>query len=257
MADEKEKETPAEDEESESGDASEESEEGSTDETSEESEGAESDDDDSSSSKKSDQTDWKKVADDERKRGDKAEKALSEDRYKKSERKRQDEDTEDEDEEDKALTKTELLEVLAGERKANRKEFRSSRIAEIAKAITDSEDEAQAVIEIHGNRSWPSDHTLEQEMDEAYFIAHGPRLKAKRDELRRSLKSKATKGESSAEDTHPDKHTKVKEPKLDTDVKKVLLDQGYKLVKGRFEKKLPNGKTMYYDLDTKKPIVEG
>ena len=253
MADEKEKVTPAEGEESESGDESEEG----SDEDSKES------DDDSEEDKNLDKDDqekpdWKQVAEDERKSKEKAEKALSEDRYKQSERKRKEVDIEDdEEEEEKPATVSQIEQIINKNNAAIRKETRAAQTRVIAKELTNSDDEADAVVAVYENpeRVFPSHLSHEEQMQEAHSIAHGPRSKAKVEELRRSLKSKATKGESSAEDTHPDKQTKAKEPKLDTDVKKILLDQGYKLVKGRFEKKLPNGKTMYYDLDTKKPIV--
>ena len=200
--------------------------------------------------------DWKKIAEDERLKREKAEKALATKRfYAKRKDTKEDEDEDDDDNENKALTASELRAILAEDRRENQKEFLSSRVKEVAKSLADSDDEANAITAIFNNRIFPASMTLEEQVKEAYFIAHGPRLLAKRDELRRSLRGKDGKKKSGAEDTHRDQ-SQVGEPKISPQDKAEFNRLGFKWDGKNYSKKLANGKFLIKDWKTKKVFVK-
>ena len=106
-----------------------------------------------------------------------------------------------------------------------------------------SDDEAEAIVEIFNSHIFPESLSHEEKVKRAFYIAHGPRLTAKLSELRRSLKSKDTKGKSGSENTHRDA-PKGSEPKLSGQDKGAMESAGFKWTGKRFEKKLPGGKVM-------------
>lgn len=196
--------------------------------------------------------DWKKRAEDERLAREKAERALAQKRYQ-SKHPKEDEEEVEEETEEKPITRAELQAVLREERDTARKEAFAFQAKELAKKITETQEEADAVIAIYENRTLGG--TLEQQIQEAYFIAHGPRLLAKRDELRRSLKSKDTKKSGSNEDTHRDE-AKGSEPKLAAQDKAEYLRLGFTWNGKQWTKKLASGKTLVKDPKTGKTFTK-
>ncbi len=185
--------------------------------------------------------DWKKVADEEREAREKAEKALAGDRFKKSEAKRK--DPKPEEKSDSGATTAQIAKMLDERDAKIRKETMSSEVKKIAKELAGSDDEAGAIVEIYNNRTFPSGLSLERQLQEAYAIAHMPRVLAKNEELRRSLRSKDTKKSGSNENTHRDV-PKGKEPELSPQDKLVIQKAGWKWEGKQYMKKLPNGKVL-------------
>ena len=220
----------------------------------------ESDDDSNEDADSKNLDDWKKIAQDERDRRKKAEKALAQNRYKGKRRESDDsDDADDSDGEDAgktALTGEQLRKILQEEREATRKEVLSGRTKEIARELANSDEEADAIVEIFNNRSFPDYLSHEEKVREAYFIAHGPRLLAKRDELRRSLKSKDTASKGGNENAHRDA-PRAGEPKLEPQDRAEFGRLGFKWDGKRYSKKLSNGKTLVKDPKTKKVFVQG
>jgi len=206
--------------------------------------------------KKEPSQDWKKIAQEEREAREKAERALASDRYKSRHKKDEtdDADEEESEEEKPGLTEEQLRKILREERDATRKEVLAGRTKEIARELAESDDEADAIVEIFNNRSFPETLTHEQKVREAFFIAHGPRLTAKILELRRSLKSKDTKGRSGNENTYRDA-PKGSEPKLSGADKESLKSAGFTWDGKRYTKKLPGGKIMVKSSLKDKPQI--
>jgi hypothetical protein len=132
----------------------------------------------------------------------------------------------------------------------------AGRIAEIAKSLAPtSTDEANAIIAIHSNRIFPDGMPIEQQMQEAYYIAHGPRLVAKTAELRRTVRSKTTTKTVGSDNSHRDE-TKVEPKGVDPQTRAELSRLGYKWDGVNFAKKLTNGKTLIRDTKSGKTYVK-
>lgn len=197
--------------------------------------------------------DWKKIADEERERRTKAEKALAEDRYKAKERK-EEEGEEEEEEMDKPITGRQLDAILRRNTEETKKEFLSTRIREEARNLAGSEEEAEAIVEIHRNRLFPSNMPLESQVREAYFIAHGPVILAKNSELKRSLASKDTANKGGAENTFRDAPAKG-EPKISQQDRAEFARLGFEWDGKFFSKKTAKGRTLSIDPKSKKTFV--
>src|SRR3990167_4018248 len=197
---------------------------------------------------------WKKIAEDERLRREKAERALTEQRLA-SKKDKTDDEKDETDDEDKPLTGNELRSILQEERKITQREFLYSRIREIARSLAASDDEADAVVAIFNNRSFPETLSLDEQVKEAFYIAHGPRLTAKILELRRSLRGKEGTKKSGAEDAHRDE-PKGNEPKLSPQDKAELERLGFVWDGKQYSKKLSGGKTLVRDWKTKKTFIK-
>lgn len=194
----------------------------------------------------------------ERKAREEAEKALADSRFKESERKRKAKEAgedPDEDEEDKPLTKKELQAILAAERQATLKESQSDRITEIAKSMSESESEANLVVEIHKNRTWPSHLSLTEQVEEAYAIANRKKLISKNSEMARALRSKDFASKDFV-GTHRD-GMEGSAPKMSTNDTAAYTRAGFKFdAKSKLWKKtLPNGKTLNKDPRTKRTFI--
>lgn len=226
-------------------------------ESEEESNESEDSDEDSKEDANSD-VDWKKVADEETDRRTKAEKALADKRYKSKHTKSRQDDSEDADtedpEEEKPLTQSELERILARERQETTKVVLTGRVKEIAASLSESDEEASAIVAIFNNRSFPESMSIEDQVREAYYIAHGPRLVAKQSELRRSLRSKETKKPTGSENAHRDE-TKASPKGIDPQTKGELARLGFKWDGKNYSKKLAGGKTLVRDPKLKKTYL--
>lgn len=128
----------------------------------------------------------------ERERREAAEKVIAEEAWKHRRKKQIEEETEEEVDEDRPLTASDLNVILQRERQTLRKEIQSETILEKARKLSRSEAEAQYIVEIHKNRTFPSGLSLEEQIEESYAIANKNRIMAQNEELKRALKSKQT-----------------------------------------------------------------
>lgn len=198
------------------------------------------------------QTDYKAIAQAERERREKAEKALAEKRFLNSKRNKKEEDEEEleDDDEDKPVTTKELQRILEENTNRTTKALMGTQIKEIVKNLADSPEEAEAIIEIHANRTFPSYLTLEEQLEESHAIVNRKRILSKTSELTRALKSKNTALNDVA-GTHrdaPQARAKIA-PDLEASLKSqgFVLDQTSKV----WKKKLPNGKILCKDTRVK------
>lgn len=142
-------------------------------------------------------TDYEAELKAEQARREKAEAALAKERARKSKERREAEEGEEadedlDDEDDKPILKKDLPSILARERASAYKEAQADRIQEIAAGLAESDAEARLIVEIHKNRSFPSDLSLRDQLEEAQAIANRKRNKSKTTELARAVKSKDT-----------------------------------------------------------------
>ncbi len=186
----------------------------------------------------------------ERERGDAAEKAAADAAFKLREKRRKEEE-EGLDDEDKPLTAKELENILQRDRQITRKEIQSEIIFEKAKKLAGSEAEAQLIIEIHKNRTFPESLSLDEQLEEAYAIANRKSLMAKNEELKRALRSKDTISDNSV-GTHRDS-VPLDEPKMSSGDIQAIKAAGFAWDgKSRlYVKKLKSGRTLTYDPKTK------
>lgn len=210
-------------------------------------EGAE---EETTSSSTEEQTDWKAELAKEREAREKAEKALAEDRYKAAHPKA--EETTEEVDEDKPLTAKELDARLARERQETRKVLEAKAIQDIATNMANSPEEAALYVEIHRNRTFPSNLTLQEQMEEVYAIANRKKLTAQIGELTRAVRAKQTTKTNSAS-THHDAQD-VDEPKISQPDAQAMKAAGmtWDGKSQTYIKKLPGGKTLFFDPKTKK-----
>ena len=193
----------------------------------------------------------KTLAAQERERREKAEKALAEQRFRESEERRRKKEAGEE--EDKPITASELRAVLAEERQATQKDFLGTRIAEIAKKLADSPEEAELIVEIHKGRTFPAHLTLDEQMEEAKAIALGKKVMAQNAELKRALRGKETVVVDSGS-VYKDV-PKPNEPKLAPQDKAELSRLGFEWDGKFFSKKLANGKILSRDWKSKKTFI--
>lgn len=151
------------------------------------------------------------------------------------------------------LTEERLQEILAEERQQSRIENQSEKISDLVSAMTDNEAEQNLIKEVHKNRRFPEGMSLQEQIEEAYVIANRKRILSTNKELARSLKSKSEKDAAS---THRDKQ-EGPAPKIEPDMAAALKESGYTFnaKEKRYEKKLPNGKTLVKDNALAAPYV--
>ena len=186
----------------------------------------------------------------ERERGDAAERAAADAAFKLREKRRKEEE-EGLDDEDKPLTAKELEGILQKDRQITRKEIQTEIISGKAKKLAGSEAEAQLIIEIHKNRIFPEDLSLDEQLEEAYAIANRKSLMAKNEELKRALRSKETISDNAA-GTHRDS-TPLDEPKMSSSDIQAIKAAGF-VWDGKlrlYVKKFLSGRTLTYDPKTK------
>lgn len=193
-------------------------------------------------------TDYKEQARKEREAREKAEKALAEQRFKNAQRKRKEEDDEDDldDDDNKPVTTKDLQRILAENSQQTEKRLMGTRIKEIATNLADSEEEAEAIIETHSNRTFPSYLTIEEQLEESHAIVNRKKLVSKTSELKRALKSKETASKDTGS-AHRD--APQGKPKVAPDVEASLKRQAfvYDSASKIWKKKLPNGKFLCKD----------
>jgi len=188
----------------------------------------------------------------ERERREAAEKAAADAAFKLRERKRKGEDVEeDEVDEDAPLTGKQLQDILRKEREQTKKELNASSIALKAREIAGSDSEAQLIIEIHKNRSFPDGLSLDEQIEEAYAIANRHKIVAENSDLKRALRGKDTISTNVA-GTHRDSPA-LDEPKLSQGDVGAIKAAGF-IWDGKtrlYVKKLPTGRTLSYNPKTK------
>lgn len=197
----------------------------------------------------------------EKDRADAAEAKLNETRqkakegWKKRQAKDESEEDGDEEEEDKPLTAKQLERVLAEERERTKKELLSGAISEKARKLAGSDAEANLIIELHKNRSFPAGMPLDEQLEEVQAIANRKRMKAENEELRRALRGKEGVTDVAA-DAHRDPQQGT-EPKMSSQDITAIKAAGYEWDgKSRFYvKKLNGGKKLIYDPRTKQRKV--
>lgn len=200
------------------------------------------------------QPDYKAIAQQEREKREKAEKDSADKAFKLRELKRKkDDDGEDppDNTDDKPVTGRELQRILDENTQKTERRFMGSRIKEIAKSLADSEEEAEAIVEIHANRTFPPGLSIEEQLEEAHAIANRKRLVSTNSELKRALKSKGTVSRDSA-GTHRDATPGVT-PKIAPDLEASLKRQqfAFDATSKLWKKKLPSGKYLVKDVRTK------
>jgi hypothetical protein len=99
---------------------------------------------------------------------------------------------EEENDIDKPITGRQLQDLLESERQKTVKEFRQEEIAKQARSLAGSDTEANLIVEIHKNRTFPANMSIGEQIEEAYAIANRKRLMAQNEELKRGLRSKET-----------------------------------------------------------------
>ena len=149
-----------------------------------------------------------------------------------------------EGEEDKPLTRREAEMLFESQRKILQKEAHSDRIREIATQISSSDKEANLVVEIHKNRSFPENLSLREQLEESWAIANRKKLLATNAELVRALRSKDSAGNDTA--VAHQETLKGSTPKLSANDKASYQRAGFTFntTSKVWEKQLPNGKTL-------------
>lgn len=191
----------------------------------------------------------------ERAAREKAEKELADKRFKESEAKRK--ALEDGSDEPKGVTPEDLEALENRIYQRAQKELQVTRLTELARELAQNNDEANLILEIHKNRTFPAHLSLDEQMQEAYAIANGRQLAAKNQELVRALRSRETanRGGGSAHQDSP----VLDAPKLSSAEATALKDAGmvWDATKRAFKKPLSSGKKFYYfDPKTKKRWTE-
>lgn len=192
------------------------------------------------------EVDYEALLKTEKERADKAEKALAKQAFKEREEKR--EETFDEpEEEDKPLTRKDL--VVMEQRLL--RETQTSRVREIARTLATSDAEANLIVEIHRNRIFPADLSLEEQIEEAYAIANRkPQVQARRSEIERATRSRELASDDST-GTYRDA-LQGTSPKLEPKMSLVVKQGGYTYDSKTklYTKKLASGSTLYLDPKT-------
>lgn len=147
------------------------------------------------------------------------------------------------EEEDKPITKKELSEILKKNTQETEKRLLSGQISDKVKKFTSNESEAQLIIEIHKNRTFPENLSLDEQLEECYAIANKKRFPALNSEMKRALGSKETKSDDpSGSYREPQKGTG--EPKLSSNDSEAYAGVGlvWNAQRGIYWKPIANGK---------------
>jgi len=190
----------------------------------------------------------------EKKRNEEKDRIIAEQAFKLRDKKR---DEKADDNDDKPLTKKDLEVMLENERQNSRRELQSEIISEKAKKMAGSESEASLIIEIHKNRVFPKDLSIDEQLEEAYAIANRKKLIKQNEELKRALAGKDTASNNDA-GTHRDS-TPLEESKMSSNDVGALKAVGFAWDgKSRlYIKNLGKNKVLTYDPKTKtQKIVE-
>src|SRR3990167_5399906 len=172
------------------------------------------------------QIDYKAELEKERNAREKAEQALAEKRFKSSQQHREEIPEKEEEIEEKPLTARDLEIALSKQRQEVQREFRSNQISDIAKSMSQSDDEAAYIVEIHKGMTFPSHYSLQDQIEASHAIANRKRILGENSELKRALKGKEGVETGSAA-THHDA-PKSKEPFLSPSLKQVVIQRGFR-----------------------------
>lgn len=204
----------------------------------------ESEDEDESSSKKKEDLDLDAELEKERKAGE-PDLTIAEKAFKDRKKKKQEESADDGD---KPLTQKDLDAALARDRKDRQRDDAFS----FAREMAGSEKEAELIVAKWGNRTFPKNLTLREQISEAYVITHSKKLIGERNEAMRALRGKRGVKDNAA-GTHRDGDRNPNEPKLSPQDMAVMRQSGFSWNTNtrRHEKKLPNGRILFRDNRTK------
>lgn len=219
------------------------------------------DDDGDDDGKGDDSTDTKTLLEIEKARRIKAEQAAADASFKlrQKNRKKADEDSGNDDDlsdEERPLTAREMRSILAEQNQRTEKRLMSRAIQDkaIKLAGTDA-NMAELIINIHANRTFPDDLSIDEQLEEAYAIANRKKIVSQNEELKRSLRGKNNAAKGGAEGAHRDA-PKGNAPKL-SDIDKTEMSRlGFSWDGKYFVKKLSNGKTLFKDWKAKKTWVK-
>ncbi len=156
--------------------------------------------------------------------------------------------------EEKPLTRKDLEEILVKQSQDIRKETQFERISSIAHGMSESEAEANLIMEVHKNRTFPTGMPLQEQLEEAYLIANKKKLAAQNSELARALKSKETASKETAtiyRDGQKSESMMPETEKASYQRAGFTFDTKDKL----WKKKLPNGKSLVKNPITKQSRV--
>ena len=221
-------------------DESDEDDESEEDEDEEESEDDDESKEDDSSSTDDDEIDLDKEIEREKKHGQPDKKAAG-DAFKKRDKERKGGKGD-------SVSRAELQEILAADRKERQ---RDSALA-FAKEMAGSDKEAELIVSKWNNRTFPNTLTLREQIEEAYAITHAKRIRGQRDEAMRALKGKqGVKKDASGK--HHDPKQAINEPKLPPAEAATLRQSGFSWSpkNRRYQKRLPNGRVLVRDPKTK------
>lgn len=211
-------------------------------------------DDETSQEESQQEVDYKALLESERKAREDAEKAAADLAFKLREKKRKGEEDYEDEEGEKPLTASQLQAILAEERQATEKKLMSIEAEKIASSLAGSDEEKEAILAIHKNRTFPAHLSLQDQLEESYVIANRKKILGENSELKRALKGKegVNKDTSSYQD-----QAVAGQPKLSPDEQLVLNQSGFKWnpTSRRFEKKLSNGNILARDSKTKKTFL--
>ncbi len=166
--------------------------------------------------------------------------------------KKEGDEEQENDEDDKPITKKDLENLLSKNQQQIRQDLMGDTIKKMAKEIAQSDAEANFIVEIHKNRTWPQDISLSEQLEEAAAIANRkPFMAARKAEMERAKKNKEN---SSSENLGSFRDAQIiDEPKIDANAKKALLGGGFAWDGKRrlYVKTLSKDKILTYDSKTK------
>jgi len=200
------------------------------------------------------QIDYKAIAEEEKRKRIEAEQAIIKAKLDKKKAAKDDGDNADDDdtdEDDKPITRKDLDAVVQSTRQNLTKEFYATQITEIAKELSESDDEAAAIVEVHKSRTFPAHLSLRDQLEEVHAIVNRKRLISKNSELARANRSKETASNDSA-GTYRDGQEGTA-PKMSTSDTQAYERAGfiYDAKDKLYKKKLPNGNILIKDPKTK------
>ena len=125
-----------------------------------------------------------------------------------------------------------------------------------ALGMTDNEKEARLVVAKWKNRTYPSDLSVKEQIEEAYVVTHRKNLIGQTNEAKRALRNKG-KANDNAAGSHRDSPSNPSEPKLNPAEKQSLKAAGfeYNIKTKRYEKKLRGG-VLVRDPRTKQAVFQ-
>lgn len=156
---------------------------------------------------------------------------------------------ETENDDDKPLTRGEWKRLANETQKV---QLEAAALA-LALTITDSDKEAKLVVAKWKNRGYPTNLSLQEQIEEAYVATHRKTILGQANEAKRALRNKSRVNDNAA-GTHRES-TNPNEPKISEAEKFSLKKAGfeYNPKTRRYEKKLPNG-VLVRDPQTKKAV---